>query len=531
MSRSFRISLSILSGVLLSLAWLGFPGWVLFIAFLPLLALDHFFIERKALYRGISFWGHAFLAFLIWNGLATWWIAYATVAGAFMAVVVNAFLMSLVFWLGHAARRYFRSTLGYLALVAFWISFEYFHYHWDIEWPWLNLGNGFSGSVKIIQWYEYTGVLGGSIWILIINVLLFRLLIGWKNKSSLPAHLISVAFFLLLLLLPAFWSLWRYNHYSEEENPMHVVIVQPNIDPYYEAYDPQSEHQKMQKIIELAEREITEETELVIGPETVFERYPDWNVDHLELNLNYRALDEWLRNYPRAELILGTSTSRVYAKASEASVTARKSGDTYYDVYNSALFISRNGQGQVYHKSILVSGVEKMPFRRYLGFLNDLVFNLGGTTGSLGRQDEPRNFVLNNGIQIAPVICYESVFGGYLCEFIQKGATFIVVITNDGWWRDTPGYKQHLAFSRLRAIETRRSVARSANTGISAFINQRGDLLDSSSWWEEAVMTGTLNGNERLTFYVKHGDYPGRVANFIAALLLLFMIVKKVRKE
>ena len=78
--------------------------------------------------------------------------------------------MSLVWWLAHFARRNLRHTLGYIALVGFWISFEYIHFHWDIEWPWLTLGNGFSNNIKMIQWYEYTGVFGGTLWVLIMNI-------------------------------------------------------------------------------------------------------------------------------------------------------------------------------------------------------------------------------------------------------------------------------------------------------------------------------------------------------------------------
>ena len=158
-------------------------------------------------------------------------------------------------------------------------------------------------------------------------------------------------------------------------------------------------------------------------------------------------------------------------------------------------------------------------------------FDLGGTTGSLGRQMEPTNFVLKNGTKVAPVICYESVFGGYLAQYIRKGAELIVVITNDGWWRNTPGYKQHFSFSRLRAVETRRSVARAANTGISCFINQRGDVFQPTPWWTETAISGEVNLNDEITFYVKYGDYIARVSMFAGALLLLFLIVKGLIRE
>jgi apolipoprotein N-acyltransferase len=531
MNRKFRLLLSVLTGVLLSLAWLEFPGWTLFIAFFPLLLLDQYFVENKASYKSVSFWGYAFLSFFIWNGITTWWIAYATVVGAFLAIVANSFLMSLVWWLGHAARRRFKPNLGYIALIAFWISFEYFHFHWDIEWPWLIIGNGFANNIKLIQWFEYTGVLGGTLWVLAVNVILFSIYRKFINKNSFKPLVYPFTALTLLIVVPMIISYIIYNSYTEKSNPVNVVIVQPNIDPYSESYDFRAEEEKLQKFINLASGVITEQTDLVIGPETVFERWPDWNINRLNSNILYRQLNDWILSYPDAELIFGASTHKLYPGADSASSTSRVSNGTYYDVFNSAVFIGRQGAGQVYHKSVLVPGVEKMPFRNYLSLMNDVVFDLGGTTGSLGRMEEPSNFVLKRGVEAAPVICYESVFGGYLAQFIRKGAEMIVVITNDGWWRNTPGYKQHLSFSRLRAIETRRSVARAANTGISCFINQRGDVYQMTPWWTETAIAGDINLNDEITFYVRYSDFIARISMFAGALLLLFLAVKSIIRE
>ena len=200
MKRSHRLLLSVVSGVLLSLAWLGFPGWILFVAFLPLLTVEKYFTDNAAGFRGVSFWGHALLTFFIWNTLTTWWIMHATILGAVLAIVANSFFMSLIWWLAHAARRRFKSYLGYIALIVFWISFEYFHYHWDIEWPWLQLGNGFANNVKLIQWYEFTGAFGGTLWVLTINVLIFKTLEQIRNRERRESIITSTV---LTLIIPA----------------------------------------------------------------------------------------------------------------------------------------------------------------------------------------------------------------------------------------------------------------------------------------------------------------------------------------
>jgi len=527
MKRLHRLLLSLSSGILLSLAWLGFPGWILFVAWLPLLVVDKYFVDRKEAYRGVSFWGHALITVFIWNILTTWWIMHATLVGAIMAIVANSFLMSLVWWLGHAARRRFNSNLGYIALIAFWISFEYFHFHWDIEWPWLQLGNGFANNVKIIQWYEYTGAFGGTLWVLSINFFIFKLLDLLSKGLHTRRSLATGVTLLLLIFVPVILSNRMYSNHEEKDHPKKITIVQPNVDPYSEEYNMQAEILKKDHFLELAERVSDSETDFIVGPETVFENPWYWDEGKLKSNQFLSEMKQFTSLYPKAELLFGVSSFKIYPSEDLATPTARKSKGILYDRFNTAIFVDRNGEEQIYHKSKLVVGVEKMPFMKYLGFIRDIVIDIGGTTGSLGRQEEASVFTSVDGTKVAPVICYESVFGEYVTDYVKQGAELIFIITNDGWWKNTPGYKQHMSFARLRAIETRRSIGRAANTGISCFINQRGDVSMATSWWVEAAISGTLNTNDEITFYAKYGDYIARVSLFFGGLLVLLMIVRR----
>ena len=149
---------------------------------------------------------------------------------------------------------------------------------------------------------------------------------------------------------------------------------------------------------------------------------------------------------------------------------------------------------------------------------------------TLGIEEEPLTFVYEE-FQLAPVICYESIYGEWVAQQCRKGANLIAIITNDGWWKDTPGYKQHVSFASLRAIENRRSIVRSANTGTSCFVNQRGDILQATKWWEEDVIRGTLNLNNEQTFYTLYGDVMGRSFAFVAVLLIIFTFVKRFKKK
>ncbi len=531
MKRSTRILLSVLTGVLLSLAWLKFPGWILFVAFLPLLYLENYFVENKSEYRSVSIWGHAYLSFFLWNLITTWWIVNATLAGAVLAIVANSFVMSMVFWLVHVARRNFKSNLGYLALIVFWISYEYVHYHWDIEWPWLTLGNGFANNIKLVQWYEFSGVFGGSVWILLINILILKLVKNRLNGEHITVSFKPMFILAILLIVPVSLSLKMFYSYEETGESKNIVVIQPNIDPYNEEYDLAAENKKLETFISLTNQKIDKETDFVIGPETLFENPGYWNESNLDNNPMLQELSYFLNSYPKTEMIFGVSSYKVYPDKESATITARRGNNMIYDMFNTAIYLGNDGQKQIYHKSKLVVGVEKMPFAKYLGFLGDIVIDIGGTTNSLGRQQESSNFISMDSTIVAPVICYESVFGEYVTEYVKNGADLIFIITNDGWWKDTPGYHQHLSFASLRAIETRRSIARSANTGISCFVNQRGEILQATDWWVEDSIQGNINVSNKMTFYVKYGDYIARVSLFLSILLIMKIVVDRLLKK
>jgi len=132
---------------------------------------------------------------------------------------------------------------------------------------------------------------------------------------------------------------------------------------------------------------------------------------------------------------------------------------------------------------------------------------------------------------LAPIICYESIYGEYINSYVAKGANVLAVITNDGWWGNTPGHKQHLAYARLRAIETRRWVVRSANTGISAVINNYGEIKEQKPWNTAAVIKYLIPVKNELTFYVKYGDYIFKMSFFASILLLFFHVFMMIKKR
>ena len=194
----------------------------------------------------------------------------------------------------------------------------------------------------------------------------------------------------------------------------------------------------------------------------------------------------------------------------------------WVESHNSALMIDGTPQTEIFHKSKLVVAVEMTPYPALFCKIDDM---LGGVMGRCVGQDQIS--LLHAGdIPVGSAVCYESVYGEYYTGYVRKGARAMAIITNDAWWGNTPGYKQHLSYASLRAIETRRAIARCANTGISAIISPSGKILQPTPWWEQAVISGQLPLRDEVTFYVSHGDITGRVCTFIFVLLLLALAVR-----
>lgn len=517
---------SVFTGVLLGIAWLpGSTGLTLLFAFVPLLLVDLYYYENRKVYKSYKVFWNAALAFFIWNISSTWWIKNASIVGLIMAVVVNTFLMSLLFWFAHITRRRTGNGMGNFAFIVYWIVFEFIYINGEISWPWLTLGYGFAEDIKWVQWYEFTGSLGGSLWVLLSNILIYVILKKYILTASFKPVKLEIIMLAAWIFIPATYSFIRFYTYHEEENPREVVVLQPNIDPYKKFVDMESIEQT-KILVRLADSLTDENTDYVVGPETAINNNI-W-INNMWSIPDIRLVKRFVNQHPNVTFIVGITSLQRYDGAE--TPTSRPIGETgyFYDTFNTAIQIDSTSNIPVYHKSKLVVGVEKMPYPQYLNFLKKLTVRLGGTFRSHGTQEERVNFYsAHDSTGISPVICYESVYGEFVTDYIKKGSDFIFIITNDGWWGNTPGHKQHNSYASLRAIETRRSIARSANTGISSFINQRGEILQELGWWKRGALKETIHANDKITFYVKHGDYIGRIAGFFAILALLYTITAR----
>jgi apolipoprotein N-acyltransferase len=519
------LPLSLLSGLILHLAWTDWcPGYPVFLGFVPLLFIEQYVSKNNL--PPIKMYWYAALAFLTWNIFNTWWLVNASLAGMLVAFVINTFLFSGVFQLFHLIKRATNPRTGYFSLVVFWVAFEYFYLHAEISWTWLNLGNAFAKNIMAIQWYEYTGTLGGTLWILIMNLMFFRLLNMIIEKRDKILIVKNTVLALLLIAFPLILSGYLFKNYEETENPVEIVAIQPNVDPY-EKFIGLTHTQQTQLLIDIAREHVDENTDYVVCPETAVTSYTE--LDGLERSRHVTMIRDFVKEYPQLKFIVGFTLRNTFGPGETPSATAQKyeNSDRYYDTYNSALQIDTTETVQVYHKSELVVGVEKMPYPKALGFLRDLMVRLGGTFRSHAIQEERSNLTdFEDQTVVAPVICYENIFGEFVSDFVKAGANLIVVPTNEGWWGNTQGYRHLNYYSQVRAIENRRAVVRSANTGISSIINQKGEIIKELGWWKQGGIKGRVHANNKKTFYTVHGDYLGKASLFFSMLIGLMWLVR-----
>ncbi|MBV6880761.1 apolipoprotein N-acyltransferase [Epilithonimonas ginsengisoli] len=543
-----NLLLALISGVLLAISWptYGIPFFIFF-AFVPLLMMEHNIAKFSNIKRkSLAIFGLSYLTFVIWNAVTTGWLYNSklpdgsnSLLAVLFPVLTNAFFMSIIF---HFYRLYKRSQGTYFGLVFFvviWMAFEKLHLVWEFTWPWLNLGNVFADYHQFIQWYDTLGATGGSFWILICNVLAFYTFRIWEAGRKRKPLIKNVSMLAGFIILPMLISLVKYYNYAPKTvGTLNVTMLQPALDPYNEKYQKdsltiESDLLKLgseNSIITLRGKE-TQNIDLYLSPETSLPGPGSISERGFNNSLLINNIKAFLTQHPKSVFAGGISSYYVYKEDEEKPVTASylERQGIWVDEYNSAIQIIPNQQPEVYHKAMLVPGVEIFPYINFFKpILGDVMLDLGGTTRSLGVSKERKVFAnpYNKSV-IAPIICYESVYGEYVTDYVKKGANLLTIVTNDSWWGFSQGHKQLLAYAKLRAIETRREIARAANSGTSAHINSRGDIVDELPYGAKGALTAKINLIDKETFYTKSGDFLSRICLFVIGALLLFIPGRK----
>jgi apolipoprotein N-acyltransferase len=534
---------SLMSALLFAASWtaIGSSWPLIFIAFVPLFFLHKEF--ESAVLTNRQWMMFTVLAFFLWNLSTLYFVSFLNhnwfvrIAAQLTPVGINTVLMSTVFILFSKAKSKFKHK-SWPVFIILWLAMEYFQHHWAMAFPWLSLGNVFSSGPQVIQWYEFTGVAGGSLWVLISNVLIFNAI-----ESEIKALRIKLSVAILLVLaIPMLFSYYQFQSFSESGQSIQAVVVQPCLSNSEEKFEDDKQEQNLVAMLNLA-FVANDEANLYILPETaIFEpgqllHRPDtlmfqglW-LHHNKQSFSHEIITDFQETFNFPTVISGVFASEYFPSGSDAPAYADylQQLDAHVLYYNSAA-VFRPDSLEFRHKTMLVPGVETIPFAHVFPFLNSISVDLGGVVGSLGSQQTLESVEVLPNTKAAMLICYDSAFG-WLSRKSAQDAGILVVITNDSWWGDTPGYKQLLFFAQLRAIEARKPLLRSANNGVSAVISPRGEILQQLPWDKQGALSAKVIPSNSSTFYVQHGDLIYQLSALLAAAMLLLILANRFIKR
>lgn len=532
------IILSLFSAVLLSISWptYGIPFFIFF-ALVPLLILEHDITKfSKIKNKGRTTFGLSYLAFLIWNTVTTGWLYGAknpdgshSLAAVIIPVLLNSLFYSFIFQCYHWYKNSRGTYFGLAFFVVIWMVFEKLHLSWEITWPWLNLGNTFADYPQLIQWYDTLGATGGSMWILLINIFAFYTLRIWEAGRIRKSLILNLAILIGSITIPMLISVMKYRNFDiKPTGKVNVLLLQPELDPYAEKYTKDS-LTILNDLLTLAKHNSTAKIDYFIGPETSLPGYGSISEAGFQDSELLNNIKGFLNEHPKSIFVTGISSHRFYPDGQKSNTAYKTNTGQYVDSYNTAIQLIPNQKEQIYHKAKLVPGVEIFPYINVLKpLLGNVMIDLGGTTASLG-YDKQRAVFSNpyNDGKLAPIICYESIYGEFVTGYVQNGANFLAIMTNDSWWGKTQGHKQLLAYARLRAIETRREIARAANSGISAHIDALGNITADTIYGDETALFSEIKLYDHQTFYSRAGDFLSRLSIFVLGFLLFYNWIKK----
>lgn len=522
--------LILISAVLLGIAFPPFSlAPVLFFAFVPILVL------AETTKKTWKFFLQIYAVFFLWHLIATYWLmltainapstsaAISSFFAGFVAGVANSLIMTIPWVIYRKVYHKLQSkNLASFSIIPIWLAYEFLHLNWDLTWSWLNLGNAFSYFTLFVQYIEWTGILGISLIVLLGNVLFYNFI--KKENSERYAFAFIFNFFAPILI-----SLLLYFTYqNKNEKSINVRIIQPNIDPYHKFAENGITGQ-INKFNQHINSAGVDSIDLAILPETAIPQGL-WTEQIRDASI---LLPLWNTVYAKKiDILTGMTEYRRFTKEKHPLSAKQSTVDPnlWYDHCNSAVVL-KPGLVKTYQKAKLVPLVERVPFLEYLDMLESFHIDLGDGTGSFGVPDSSFNLQTSDSVLFAPLICYESTFGEFVSDFSKKNAGFLAVITNDAWWEQSSGYIQHAHLSRLRAIENRKYIVRSANTGISMIINDKGKVVNSLAWDKTGFIDGKIPILNRVTFYAKYGDFLGRIAVYLSFFIILLTIFASFRKK
>ena len=514
--------LLILSGFLLGISFPPFPfpfTLLIFIGFIPYLIV----LEQRKTLAEIN--RATYLMTIVLSIITVYWVGswqseadpFLMMGGAALIFALPGVLLipSTLYYL---AQKVFKRKICLWLFPVFWVTAEYLLTLTDLKFPWIVMGHGLAKFTTFIQAADIIGAFGLSIVVLYLNLFLYNAFLRNKKENYRSSKYIVLAGSTFLLFIV--YGMIRISSFEISNKEIKVGIIQPDINPW-KKWERGGLEQLVDNYLELSEEAVNKGAKIILWPETALPVYLMNGAYRPELDRIYSLLEQ--NDVP---LLTGMPHAKFYNDSSKAPVDAKfsKGGNYYYTTYNSILLLQPGTRKyQQYGKMHLVPLGEQVPFSNQFAFLADMFkWGVGISGWNVGK--DTTVFIASikiNGkdeeVKIGGLVCYESIFPLFVTNFVQRGADFIAVVTNDSWYGNSSGPYQHKEFAVLRAVENRRSVVRCANGGISSIINPIGETVAETEMYTRTFLVGNVPLQDEKTFYTEH---PAIVTTIISVISL-----------
>ncbi|MFZ1518539.1 MAG: apolipoprotein N-acyltransferase [Ignavibacteriaceae bacterium] len=501
-TRNDRLLL-ILSGVLFGISFVPFPfpfTLLLFVAFVP-----YFFVvtKKQTLLKVNS---ASYLTFFVMSLVTVFWVgSWQSAADPFLMIsgVVLVFFLPVVMLINSTlfflSRKVFKKDLSLYFFSMFWVTGEYILTLTDLKFPWLTIGHGLAKFTSFIQIADIVGAFGLSFIVLWINIFIYKGIKSFKENTKVGLIYFSVAASVFILIIV--YGFVKISSDGNGDKKIKVGIIQPNLDPWNK-WELGGLDNILENYFELSQKCVDEGAKIILWPETALPVYLLSGTYQNEVDSIYSFLKK-----NNVSLLTGMPDFIIYDKDAPRNAKYSEVGKYHYVTYNSILLLQPNQREiQRYGKMQLVPLGEHTPFVDQLPFLGDLLkWGVGISGWNVGQDTTVFKFLNDKDtIKVGGLVCYESVFPTFPNYFVDRGAQFLTVLTNDSWYGKLSGPYQHKEFANLRAVENRRAVVRCANGGVSCLINKFGVTEVETEMFTRTHLVIDVPLNNEKTFYTKN---------------------------
>jgi apolipoprotein N-acyltransferase len=493
---------AVASGILLFLSFPKFgSGLIAWVAIVPLLHA----LKGKNVAESTAI---GFITGFLYNIGLIYWVTYAIVKYGNMPVYTGIVAMLLLSAYLAVYTALFSSGVAYLnkkdiplflSAPLLWTSLEYAKSQLFTGFPWENLAYSQYLNIKFIQIADITGIYGITFLIVFMNALIHDTVFAESTPKIKISKILAAALLIIGVFGYGSWRIKHIDHMSDRAESINVNLIQGNIDQGIK-WSEREREEIINVYRDLSMDKSENKTGLIIWPETAVPFYFQ-DVDDLQ----------------RVIIGIAKSTNRWLLTGSPRYT--KENNDIY--AYNSAFLISPEGTiSGTYDKVHLVPFGEYVPLRKYLSFMDKIVFGIGDFRAGSGYDP-----LLLENLKIGVMICYEGIFPEAGRSYKEKGVHMLVNITNDAWYGRTSAPYQHLSMVIFRSIENRLFLVRAANTGISSIIDATGRITSKTELFERTSLQGNIKVLEIHTFYEKYGDIFAYIC--LAVLILIIGIPRR----